>query len=127
MNNLLHADITEKIIGCAFEVHNVLGGGFLEKVYQKAMIIELSNKQLHVAHEVETDIYYKNSPKPIGYCRADLLVNDVVLIELKANPELEEAHIAQTLNYMRVFKMSVGILICFGGKSVQFKRLVLNR
>ncbi|MBU3676342.1 MAG: GxxExxY protein [Chitinophagaceae bacterium] len=99
----------------------------LEKVYHKAMIIELVEMELHIVHEIETDIYYKNSPSPIGYCRADLIVNNAVLVELKSTPELEDAHIAQTLNYMRVFKIPVGIVICFGGKSVQFKRLVLTR
>jgi GxxExxY protein len=126
MSNLIHSDITEKILASAFEVHKVLGGGFLERVYLKAMIIELTQNNLNVIHEFETGIYYRNSPAPIGYCRADLIVEDTILLELKSTPFIEDAHIAQTLNYLRVFKKPVGLLICFGGKSLQFKRLVLT-
>ena len=127
MNKLLYSDITEKIIGAGFEVHNYLGCGFLEKVYQRALIIELNVHNWRILNEFETDIYYKDAPAPIGLCRADIIVNDCVLVEVKSTRIIEPTHIAQTLNYMKVFNIEVGLLLCFGGKSLFYKRLVLNK
>jgi len=122
---LKYADITEKIIGSSFEVHKFLGNGFQEVIYSRALAWELSQRGLNFAREISQDIYYKNLEKPIGRRRADFVVEGKVLVELKAKKELEDAHLAQTLNYLKAYKLEVGLLINFGSKSMTFKRLVL--
>lgn len=122
---LKYSDITEKIIGASFEVHKFLGNGFQEVIYSRALAWELSQRGLNFAREISQDIYYKNLEKPIGRRRADFVVEGKVLVELKAKKELEDAHLAQTLNYLKGYKLDVGLLINFGSKSMTFKRLVL--
>jgi GxxExxY protein len=122
---LKHKDITEKIIGASFEVHSFLGNGFQEVIYQRALAFELSKKGLSFSREIEQPIYYKELTEPIGTRRADFLVEGKVLVELKAIVNMEEVHTAQLLNYLRAYKIEVGLLINFGSKSLQFKRLVL--
>lgn len=124
-NNLLHGDITEKILGASFEVHKFLGNGFQEVIYQRALAWELSQKGLIFAREIEQEIYYKDLPEPIGKRRADFVVEGSVLVELKAVIELEDVHYAQILNYLKAYKLKVGLLINFGSKSLTFKRFVL--
>ena len=124
-NNLLHRDITEKILGASFEVHKFLGNGFQEVIYQRALAWELSQKGLIFAREIEQEIYYKDLPEPIGKRRADFVVEGSVLVELKAVIELEDVHYAQILNYLKAYKLKVGLLINFGSKSLTFKRFVL--
>ena len=125
MNNLKYKDITQKIIGAAFEVHKFLGNGFQEVIYQRALAWELTQAGLSFAREIEQDIYYKELQEPIGTRRADFVVEGKVLVELKALVELEDVHLAQILNYLRAYKLEVGLLINFGSKSLTFKRLVL--
>jgi GxxExxY protein len=125
MKELQHKDITEKIIGASFEVHSFLGNGFQEVIYQRALAWEMSQKNLEFAREIEQDIYYKDLPEPIGTRRADFVVEGKVLVELKAIKELEDVHLAQALNYLKAYKLKVGLLINFGSKSLTFKRLVL--
>jgi GxxExxY protein len=125
MAELKHKDITEKIIGAAFEVHSFLGNGFQEVIYQRALAWELGQRKLAFAREIEQDIYYKDLPQPIGTRRADFVVEGKVLVELKAKIQLEDVHLAQTLNYLKAYKLEVGLLINFGSKSLTFKRLVL--
>lgn len=120
-----HSDITEKIIGASFNVHNELGNGFQEVIYQRALAWEMSQLDLNYQREIEQDIFYKQLPKPIGTRRADFVVEGKVLVELKAIKELEEVHLAQALNYLKAYKLEVGLLINFGSKSLTFKRLVL--
>lgn len=120
-----HSDITEKIIGASFNVHNELGNGFQEVIYQRALAWEMSQLDLNYQREIEQDIFYKDLPKPIGTRRADFVVEDKVLLELKAIKELEDVHLAQALNYLKAYKLEVGLLINFGSKSLTFKRLVL--
>ena len=120
-----HSDITQKIIGAAFNVHNELGNGFQEVIYQRALAWEMSQVNLTFQREIEQDIFYKDLPKPIGTRRADFVVEGKVLIELKAIKELEDVHLAQALNYLKAYKLEVGLLINFGSKSLTFKRLVL--
>ncbi|MBO6659570.1 MAG: GxxExxY protein [Roseivirga sp.] len=120
-----HSDITEKIIGASFNVHNELGNGFQEVIYQRALVWEMSQLDLNYQREIEQDIFYKQLPKPIGTRRADFVVEGKVLVELKAIKELEEVHLAQALNYLKAYKLEVGLLINFGSKSLTFKRLVL--
>ena len=125
MDKLKHADITGKIIGAAFEVHKFLGNGFQEVIYQRALAYEMSEAGLSFAREIEQDIFYKDLPEPIGRRRADFVVEGKVLVELKAVKHLEEVHWAQVLNYLKAYRLEVGLLINFGSKSMTLKRLVL--
>ena len=125
MTELKHKDITEKIIGCAFEVHKFLGNGFQEVIYQRALALEFNNAGLFFKRELEIPIYYKDIKEEIGTRRADFLVEGKVLVELKALINLDDVHLAQILNYLKAYKMEVGLLINFGSKSMQFKRVVL--
>ncbi|KZL51033.1 MULTISPECIES: GxxExxY protein [Cyanophyceae] len=124
--DLKYQDITQKIIGASFEVHKFLGNGFQEVIYQRALAYELHQAGLTFAREIEQQIYYKNLPEPIGTRRADFVVEGKVLVELKAVIQLEDVHLAQALNYLKVYKLEVGLLINFGSKSLTFKRLVLS-
>jgi GxxExxY protein len=125
MPELKYKDIIEKIIGASFEVHKFLGNGFQEVIYQRALAWELSQAGLSFAREIEQDIFYKKLIEPIGTRRADFVVEGKVLVELKALVELEDVHLAQVLNYLKAYKLEVGLLINFGSKSLAFKRLVL--
>jgi GxxExxY protein len=125
MTELKYKDITEKIIGASFEVHKFLGNGFQEVIYQRALAWELSNAGLSFAREIEQEIFYKDFQEPIGKRRADFVKEGKVLVELKALVELEDVHMAQVLNYLKAYKLEVGLLINFGSKSLTFKRLVL--
>ena len=124
---LKYKDITEKIIGASFEVHKFLGNGFQEVIYQRALAYELSQCSLNFKRELEPEIFYKDLVEPIGKRRADFVVEEKVLIELKAIAQLEDAHLAQALNYLKAYKLEVGLLINFGSKSLTFKRLVLTQ
>ena len=124
-DNLKYEDITKKIIGAAFEVHKFLGNGFQEVIYQRALALELARAGLTFGREVEREIFYKEAPEPIGTRRADFVVEGKVLVELKAISQLEEVHIAQVLNYLRAYRLEVGLLLNFGSKSMTFKRLIL--
>jgi GxxExxY protein len=122
---LKFSDITERIIGASFEVHKFLGNGFQEVIYQRALAWEMSQVDLTFNREIEQEIYYKELREPIGTRRADFVVEGKVLVELKALKELEDVHLAQVLNYLKAYKLEVALLINFGNKSLQFKRLVL--
>ena len=122
---LKYKDITEKIIGASFDVHSYLGNGFQEVIYQRALAWELAQQGLDFAREIEQDIYYKDLPEPIGTRRADFVVEGKVLVELKAIIQLEDVHHAQVLNYLKAYKLEVGLLVNFGSKSLTFKRFVL--
>lgn len=125
MSDLKYKDITEKIIGAAFDVHSFLGNGFQEVIYQRALAWEMHQRNLEFSREIEQDIYYKDLPEPIGTRRADFVVEGKVLVELKALIQLEDVHLAQALNYLKAYQLEVGLLINFGSKSLTFKRLVL--
>ena len=122
---LKYKDITEKIIGASFEVHKFLGNGFQEVIYQRALAFEMRKVGLEFQREIEQEIFYKDLKEPIGSRRADFVVEGKVLVELKAKIELEDVHLAQVLNYLKAYKLEVGLLINFGSKSLTFKRLVL--
>ncbi len=119
-----YSEITEKIIGCAMKVHSTLGNGFQEVIYQRALAIELSNEGIEFAREVEMPIHYGG--EEIGTRRADFLVDGKILVELKALTALEDVHLAQGINYLEAYNLEVGLLINFGARSLQVKRL-LNR
>ncbi len=116
-----YEDITEKIIGCAMKVHSILGNGFQEVIYQRCLAIELSEAGLNFQREVEMTIQYRG--QEVGTRRADFLVENKILVELKALTELEDVHLAQTLNYLEAYNLEIGLLINFGAKSLVFKRL----
>ena len=111
--------LTEIIISAAYKVHNTLGGGYLEKVYENAMVIELAKRGLKVAQQFPIDVYYEE--ELVGKYFADLLVNDVILIELKAVENLAKEHEVQLVHYLTATKLDVGLLINFG-TSVTVKR-----
>ena len=117
--------ITREIIGAAMEVHNTLGNGFQEVIYQRAMAIEMHMRGINFNREFEMDIYYKN--ERIGGRRVDFFVENRVMVELKALVTLEDVHLAQAMNYLEAYNVEIGLLINFGGKSLEFKRVHLNR
>lgn len=125
--DLKHSHITKKIIGASFEVHSFLGNGFQEVIYQRALAYEMSQQDLGFSREIEQDIFYKELREPIGTRRADFVVENKVLVEIKAIKELEDVHLAQALNYLKAYRLEVGLLINFGSKSLTFKRLVLTQ
>lgn len=116
-------ELTQSIIGAAFEVHNILGAGFLEKVYQNAMAKELSLRGHQAAVEAKIPVYYKG--ELVGDFSADILVNDRIILELKALSDLTSQHEAQLLNYLKATGNKVGLLLNTGTKRVQVKRKIL--
>jgi GxxExxY protein len=120
-----YSDITAKIIGCAMEVHKILGNGFQEVIYQRALEQELILTGLSFQREFEMPIFYKD--EQIGARRVDFLVGQVVSIELKAITMLEDVHLAQAINYLEAYNLEIGMLINFGAKSLQFKRLINSK
>jgi len=121
---MIQDDVTYKIIGCAMKVYNVLGSGFQEVIYQRALAIEMGNQGLKFLREQEMPIYYEGTE--IGQRRVDFLVEQRVLVEIKALACLENVHLAQALNYLEAFNLETGLLINFGAKSLEKKRL-MNR
>lgn len=119
-----YSDITGKVIGCAMRVHSALGNGFREAIYQKALEIEMTDEGIAFSREHVMPIYYKG--KQIGNSRVDFLIEGVVSVELKALTTLEDVHLAQAINYLEAYDLEVGLLINFGSKSMQHKR-VANR
>jgi GxxExxY protein len=119
---LQHRDITEAIIGAAFEVYNVLGYGFLEKVYQRAMQVELRLRGFKAETEAEIRVVYKGNE--VGFYRADPWVNDCVLVELKVAKSYVPDDEPQLLNELKATGVKVGLLINFGRTKVEFKRFV---
>ena len=117
-----HADITRRIIGCAMEVHRVLGNGFQEVVYQRALAVEMAGQGLEFAREMEMPIQYKGVD--VGTRRVDFLVEGVVMVELKALIQLEDVHLAQAINYLEAYGLEVGLLLNFGARRLEFKRVV---
>ena len=117
-----HSELTEKIIGAAFEVHNELGWGFLEKVYENALIAELRDRQIAVIPQPEIPVRYKG--KTIGVYNGDLLVAGEVLFEIKALSALNTVHEQQILHYLKATGIKVGLLLNFGAQRLQIKRLV---
>ena len=120
-----YSDITSKVIGAAVEVHKVLGNGFQEVIYQRALAKEMHLKGLNFQREFEMPIFYKEDR--IGTRRVDFIVEQVVSIELKALVQVEDVHLAQAINYLEAYNLEIGMLINFGAKSLQFKRLINSK
>jgi len=121
-NKYYKSDITARIIGCAQQVHKILGNGFQEVIYQRALEIEFEKEELKFDREKEMDIVY--AEKLIGNRRVDFLVDDDIMVELKALTKLEEVNVAQLINYIEAYKVRVGLLINFGAKSLEVKRYI---
>lgn len=120
-NSEIQDELTYKIIGCAMKVHSVLGNGFQEVIYQRALAIEMENQKLSFQREVEMPLFYDN--RNIGSRRVDFLVENCVLVELKAIIKLEDVHLAQGLNYLVAYNLDKGLLLNFGAQSLEVKRL----
>ncbi len=118
----LYSDLTGKIIGCAMEVHRTLGNGFQEVIYQRALEIEMANQGLAFSREHEMEITYKGVK--IGSRRADFFVEEKIMVEIKAVIQLEDVHLAQAINYLEAYRLEVGLLLNFGARSLQFKRVM---
>lgn len=116
-----YSELTSKIIKCAMAVHGTLGNGFQEVIYQRALAIEMKLAGIAFSREFEMPIYYRD--EHIGTRRVDFLVEGVVALELKALTKLEDVHLAQAINYFEAYNLEVGLLINFGERSLNFKRL----
>ena len=121
MNETIKDDLTYKIIGCAMKVHSVLGNGFQEVIYQRALAIELKKQGLSFERELTMPLFYDDLP--IGNRRVDFLVEGKVIVELKALIKMEDVHLAQGLNYLVAYNVDLGLLINFGAQSLEVKRL----
>ncbi len=120
-NNKIDDELTYKIIGCAMKVHSSLGNGFQEVIYPRALKIAFIKAGLHFVRELEMPIFYDSVN--IGTRRVDFLVEENVMVEIKAVVSLEDVHLAQGLNYLVAYKLNKGLLINFGAKSLEVKRL----
>jgi len=116
-----HEELTHKIIGCAMKVHTILGSGFQEVIYQRALAIEMEKQGLGFGREIEMTIFYDDIN--IGTRRVDFFVEEVIMLELKAVARLDDLHLAQAANYLEAYNLPVGLLINFGSKSMEFKRV----
>lgn len=121
--NYKHSDITDKIIKCFYKVYNSLGYGFLEKVYENAMFLELKRLGLFVEKQKQIKVYYEN--QQVGEYYADLIISESVIIELKASESLCEEHEYQLINYLKATEIEVGLLLNFG-KNPELKRKVFS-
>lgn len=117
-----HADITRKIIGAAMRVHTVLGSGFQEVIYQRALEIEFAKCGLSFQRELEMQIFYDG--QEIGTRRVDFLIAGVAMIEIKAVSKLEDVHLAQAINYLEAYRLEIGLLLNFGAKSLEYRRVI---
>ncbi len=120
-----YEDITRKIIGAAMTVHSILGNGFQEVIYQRALAIEMRQNALHFEREKEMPIFYNT--EQIGTRRVDFFVENCIMVELKALLVLEPVHFVQTKNYLEAYNMQIGLLINFGNRSLEFKRIYNNK
>lgn len=118
-------ELTHRIIGAAMEVHKYLGNGFQEVVYQRALAIEMQMQNINFVREQEMSLQYKGYD--IGTIRVDFFVEDKIMVELKAVINLEDVHLAQAMNYVEAYNLEIGLLINFGAKSLQFKRVHNNK
>jgi GxxExxY protein len=120
-----HEELTHKIIGCAMEVHKILGNGFQEVIYQRALAIEMQFQGLGFEREKNMSIFYKDFD--IDTRRVDFFVENKIMVEIKAKLELDDSNLNQSINYLEAYKMKIGLLINFGSNSLQFKRVHNNK
>ena len=115
-------ELTGKIIGCAQEVHRVLGNGFQEVIYQRALAVEMTARGLEFSREYEMQILYKGVD--VGTRRVDFFVSERIMVELKAVIQLEDVHLAQAKNYLEAYGLATGLLLNFGGRSLDVRRVM---
>ncbi|MEX0772358.1 MAG: GxxExxY protein [Balneolales bacterium] len=120
-----HSELTGKVIGCAMEVHKALGNGFQEVVYQRALQYEMELQDILFAREFVMNVFYKD--KQVGTRRVDFFVDSVIAVEIKALTKLEDVHLAQAINYLEAYNLEIGLLINFGARSLEFKRVVNSK
>ena len=120
---LLYRELTETIIGCFYKVYNTLGYGFLEQVYENALALELSKNSLQTKKQHPIDVYYEDII--VGKYFADILVNDVIILELKTDDTINKAHEAQLINYLKATGKQLGLILYFG-KEAKFRRIIAN-
>jgi GxxExxY protein len=120
MTNFKYGEITEKIIGASFRVHNTLGNGFQEVIYQRALALEMKAIGMNYVREFEMPIFYLD--QHIGTRRVDFLIDGKISVELKAVIKLEDVHLAQAMNYLEAYNLEIGLLINFGSKRLEFHR-----
>jgi len=120
-NTYKYSELTGKIIGCAMKVHSELGNGFQEVIYQRCLHLEMEKQGLPFTRELEMTIFYHGVD--VGTRRVDFLVNETVMVEIKAVSRLEDIHLAQVLNYLEAYQLETGLLINFGSKSLEFRRV----
>jgi GxxExxY protein len=120
-----YSKLTGKIIGCAMEVHKILGNGFQEVIYQRALAREFGIQNLSFSREHEMPIFYKD--EQLGTRRVDFLVDETISVEIKAIIKLEDVHITQAINYLEAYNLEIGLLINFGAKSLEFRRLINSK
>ena len=120
-----HEDLTYKIIGCAMEVHRAFGNGFQEVIYQRSLAIEMTTQGLGFEREKQMELHYKGHR--VGRRRADFFVEGLIMVELKAVINLLDAHLCQAMNYVEAYNMEIGLLINFGGRSLEYKRVHNNK
>jgi GxxExxY protein len=116
-------ELTYKIIGCAMKVHNKLGNGFQEKIYQRCLALELNRERINFEREKEQKIFYDDIE--VGTRRVDFVAEHTIMVEIKALIDLEDVHLAQAKNYVKAYNYDKGLLINFGARSLQYK-LVFN-
>jgi len=114
-------ELTHKVIGCAMQVHRVMGNGFQEVIYQRALSIELNYNGIAHLREMEMDLHYRD--QHIGTRRVDFFIEEKLMLEIKALEKLENVHKAQAINYCEAYNIADGLLINFGGQSLEFKRV----
>lgn len=119
-----YQEITKKIIGAAMNVHNTLGYGFQETIYQRALALEYKEKGLLFKREYEMQIFYNDMP--LGTRRVDFFIEGIIMVEVKALKELNNSHLVQIKNYLEIYKLEIGILLNFGTKRLEFKRIHNN-
>ena len=122
-NSILYKDLSYEIMGAVYEVHNILGAGFLEKVYERALLEELNIRGIKAVAQKEMSVFFKG--KEVGHYIADITVEDRILLELKSIESLTRFHEAQILNYLKATGLHLGLLINFGKERVESKRFVV--
>jgi GxxExxY protein len=120
-----YSKLTGKIIGCAMEVHKILGNGFQEVIYQRALAKEMGIQNLSFNREHEMPIFYKG--EQLGTRRVDFFVDETISVEIKAIIKLEDVHLTQAINYLEAYNLEIGLLINFGAKSLEFRRLINSK
>lgn len=124
-NDLKYSDITQKIIGCAMKVHGKMRNGYSELIYARCLEIEFKKERIEFRKELELPVYYEDIL--VGKKRVDFLIEQKIIVELKAISALSDQNLAQALNYLECHKLEVGLLINFGARSLEFKRVINHR